>query len=119
MFDTGMSFIGGSAANLDPIAKKMGATYDESARTYLISCDAPNLPNIEFQFGEAKIVLTPEDYLQLSGVSFKLLVILLLQQKNISVNNWFLYYFQYSCMISLTRITPPDADFLLGDPFLR
>lgn len=71
MFDTGMSFIGGSAANLDPIAKKMGAIYDESAMTYLISCDKPNLPNIEFQFGDAKIVLKPEDYLQLSGVSFK------------------------------------------------
>lgn len=71
MFDTGMSFIGASATLLDPIAEKMGAVYDEGAKTYVISCDAPNLPNIEFKFGEAKIVLTPEDYLQLSGVSFK------------------------------------------------
>lgn len=44
--------------------KAYGATFDDSFGGYKRpSCDGDNLPNLEFTFGEAKIVMPPEDLL--------------------------------------------------------
>lgn len=68
LFDTGMALIGGPPDELDAIAEKVGARFDDYTQNYVVSCDAPNLPNIEYYFDDVKVVLTPEDYLAPWGV---------------------------------------------------
>lgn len=94
LFDTGMALIGGPPDHLDAIAAKVGARFDDITQNYVVECNAPNLPNIEYSFGEVTIVLTPRDYLAPWGAV---------------------------CNIGLTRMTQKyfSADYLLGDPFLR
>lgn len=70
LFDTGMALIGGPPEELDAIAKRVGARFDNQTLNYVVECDAPNLPNIEYFFGEVKVVLTPIDYLAPWGVSY-------------------------------------------------
>lgn len=54
---------------IDPIAKAYGATLsDDSDGGYLRPCSGDNLPNLEFTFGEAKIVMEPADLFVNLGV---------------------------------------------------
>lgn len=62
MFDTGMAITGGPPDQINEIAAKIGAQYNETYQTYVIPCNATNLPNIDYQFGEVKITLMQEDY---------------------------------------------------------
>lgn len=63
LFDTGMALIGGPPNELDAIASQIGAVYNPSNNNYMIACNSPNLPNMEFHFDEIRIVLKPIDYL--------------------------------------------------------
>lgn len=69
LFDTGMALIGGPPDHLDAIAASVGATFDERTENYVVACNTPNLPNIEYYFDEVKVVLKPRDYLAPWGVS--------------------------------------------------
>lgn len=62
MFDTGMAVIGGPPDHMDAIAAAVGAKYNETYQQYVVPCNAKNLPNIEYQFGEVTITLTSKDY---------------------------------------------------------
>lgn len=54
---------------LNPIAEAYGATLsDDSDGGYLRPCSGDNVPNLEFTFGEAKIVMKPADLFVNLGV---------------------------------------------------
>lgn len=73
LFDTGMGPIGGPPDDIDRIVEKVGAHFDNQSNYYVITpCEIASLPNVEFQFGEAKVILKPNDYILVSSVSHSL-----------------------------------------------
>lgn len=73
LFDTGMGPIGGPPDEIERIVEKIGAHYDNRTNYYVVTpCDIASLPNVEFQFGPASVVLKPEDYMLTTSVSHSL-----------------------------------------------
>lgn len=57
-----VSSTGAPSHFIDPIAKAYGASLsNDSDGGYLRPCNGDNIPNLEFTFGEAKIVMKPAD----------------------------------------------------------
>lgn len=52
---------------IDPIAKAYGASPDDDGG-YLRPCNGDDIPNLEFTFGDAKIVMEPADLFVNLGV---------------------------------------------------
>lgn len=70
LFDTGMGPIGGPPDEIDLITKQIGAHFDNQSNYYVITpCDLTTLPNVDFQFGEVTVTLTPDDYVTSAYVS--------------------------------------------------
>lgn len=54
---------GGPPDFADPIIKEFGAKYNEDLEDNTVPCGKTDLPNLEYYFGELKVVMKPEDYL--------------------------------------------------------
>lgn len=52
------------------IAGAYGAAYDDDSGGYSIPCNTEDLPNLEFSFGDVKIVMTPKDLFTDLGVCY-------------------------------------------------
>lgn len=63
-----MTLIGASPHIIKSIANAYDASYDDDSEGYLTPCNTENLPNLEFTFGEAKIVMKPDDLFEDFGV---------------------------------------------------
>lgn len=46
---------------VNPIAKVFGAKFSDEANGFIRPCDGDNIPNLAFTFGEATILMKPED----------------------------------------------------------
>jgi len=60
--DTGTSLIGGPKDEIDRICTLIGGTKPEKGRTYLVDCDAKNLPDVVFRIAGHDFPVTSKSY---------------------------------------------------------
>ncbi|CAF4753256.1 unnamed protein product [Rotaria socialis] len=68
--DTSTTLIVGPTAQVDPLNGAIGATYDSNSQLYTVDCHTRSLssfPNITFTIGDIVFILTPLQYLWITG----------------------------------------------------
>ncbi|CAF2130644.1 unnamed protein product [Rotaria magnacalcarata] len=68
--DTGTTLIIGPTAQINSINIALGATYDSQSQMYTVDChkrSLSSLPNVTFTIGDTAFILTPLQYLSISG----------------------------------------------------
>lgn len=109
-----VSILGMPTEYINAIIDKIDASYN--GHHYLVDCATrKNLPNIEYHFGDAKVVLTRDDY---SWKYFVSVVLLAYCKPPFFANSFSIFFvlLQSECQVGLNE-RPGSDDFLIGTLF--
>lgn len=112
LFSKLWSYLGMPTEYLNAIIDQIDASYN--GHHYLVDCETrKDLPNIEYHFGDAKVVLTRDDY---SWKYFVCCVFGYDMQANFTMIDFLCVIFQSECQVGLNE-RPGSDDFLIGTLF--